>query len=214
MSRRNYKKLEQQPLPPFYENLVFWAPLTEGDLTDHISGVSPTTDTGCSITWDNDKKMYFFVNNQVDFLNTSARYTGLNMGMNDGSAVSLVIDVEEHYRQNNSINVIFCTPDEVVEIQGYNPARITNSYWHPNAEKILHRYVLTCAKKVGSSKFSMKWYEDGILKYTSNWTAPLKLSDNIVTINQRTGNTGKFEIYAKNARIYNREFTAQEVAKL
>lgn len=51
------------PLPPFAENLVFWAPLTEGDLTDHVSGVSPAPGTG-SCTWDSGMNAYRFVGNQ------------------------------------------------------------------------------------------------------------------------------------------------------
>lgn len=57
MSRRHYNKLQQEPLPPFAENLVFWAPLTEGDLTDHINGITGTLWNG-TFVWNSEKQAY------------------------------------------------------------------------------------------------------------------------------------------------------------
>lgn len=210
-----YKKLDKEPLPPFAENLVFWAPLTEDDLTDHISGVNPTSDTGCSVIYDTDKGMYkFYANGTSSSYKASARYKNLEMGMSDGDAVTLVIDVEEISYSGNHYSPMFCTPDEIVEAQGFNPARVNNVYYHSGVDNALHRHCVVCTKKIGTSTFSVIRYQDGIYKHTANWAAPIKLSDNIVTICQlNTGNT-MYSIYAKNARIYNRALTAEEVAQL
>ena len=210
-----YNKLENEPLPPFADNLVFWAPLTEGDLTDHISGVEPTTDAGCSVTWDAEKQMYkFYANGSSSSYKASARYGSLDMGMLDGDAVTLVIDVEEISYSGNHYSPMLCTPDGIVESQGFNSARVNNVYYHSGIDLELHRYSVVFERKIGAGKFNVIRYQDGIHKHTTQWTAPLKLSDNIATICQLNNGNTLYSIYAKNARIYNRELTAEEVAQL
>lgn len=57
MPRRDLFKTRALPDVPFAENLVFYAPLTEGDLTDHVSGVSPVRGTGIC-EWDASNNAY------------------------------------------------------------------------------------------------------------------------------------------------------------
>ena len=47
-------------LPPFYEDLVFYAPLTEGDLSDHISGNTMSVLSPGGVAWDGNMGMYLF----------------------------------------------------------------------------------------------------------------------------------------------------------
>ena len=80
--RREHKNIEE--VVPFRESLVFYAPLTQGDLSDHVSGVKPTTDSGCSYVWDDAKQMYLFETST----NTSSwecclKYRGMGMGLVD-----------------------------------------------------------------------------------------------------------------------------------
>ena len=48
-----------QPIP-FEEDLIFYAPLTQGDLTDHVSGTTGQLLTDTTMTWDANKGMYLF----------------------------------------------------------------------------------------------------------------------------------------------------------
>lgn len=213
--RREYKWKEQQPqpLPPFYENLVFWAPLTEGDLTDHISGVSPTTDTGCGYEWDADKGMYKLTSSG----NSSSRYgalkySGLNMRLADGQDITFVLDFEEVSGNGNGYNVIFGVPATTVQIPDI--AYITHYRYtsQTNYNNVMGYGRYACVYSGTTCKF----YKDGILKNTvssAKWSM-IKFSANTASICQLNTNNTEYTMYGKNARIYNRALSASEVAQL
>lgn len=212
MSRRNYKKSEQEPLPPFYENLVFWAPLTEGDLADHISGVSPTTDAGCSVTWDSDKGMYKLY--AYDRIKSSLKYDCLHNVIPDNHDISIVIDVEE-VSISNIYNFIFGLPPYEY---GANPYNYNMAYLRHDRynNSITNRLVGRLC--VVYDDLILKFYKDSVLINTLDWShqsSTVKTDIGNVRINQIPNNSGySGTIYVKNARIYNRAFTAQEVAQL
>ena len=54
---------------PFAEDLVFYAPLTEGDLTDHVNNLQGKVKTTASITWDSSVGMYLIDSPQKNYLN-------------------------------------------------------------------------------------------------------------------------------------------------
>ena len=83
-----------EPLPPFSESLVFWAPLTEGDLTDHISGsvgTTPSNNTNCSVTWDDNRGLYR-INNRVSGF-AGLWWQGLNMFPDAVNGSTLMRDI-------------------------------------------------------------------------------------------------------------------------
>lgn len=213
--KRGHIILGNEPLPPFSEDLVFWAPLTNGDLTDHISGVTPTTDSGCTVSFDTNKNMYLLTTTGTSSSYKAAlRYTSLNLGMADGDGVTLVIDAAEKSYSGNHYSAMLSTPSVQVESQGKNPARISIVYFHSSLDTQLHRYALTCSPKIGTNNFTLKRYCDGVLKHTSSWNGIIPFTQNVVTMCQLNSNNTAYSIYVLNARIYNREMSASEVAQL
>lgn len=215
MPIREHFILGGEPLPPFSEDLVFWTPLTNGDLTDHISRISPSTDSGCTVSFDTNKNMYLLTTTGTSRSYKAAlRYTSLNLGMSDGDGVTLVIVAAEKSYSGNHYSAMLSTPSVQVESQGKNPARISIVYFHSSLDTQLHRYALTCSPKIGTSNFTLKRYCDGVLKHTSQWSAIIPFTQNVVTMCQLNSSNTAYAIYVSNARIYNREMTPSEVAQL
>ena len=200
---------------PFAEDLVFYAPLTEGDLTDHISVTLPTSSpsgtNGSGISWDSTNSMYAF--EAVSVWGYAALWDQLNMGLSDGDPITICIDVVEDVDTFNSsttnrFNSMIGTPKwtsskAMVYICHY---RYDTTY---NALTGLHRYVATWENG------NIKWYKDGVLSNTgSGWNANSDFSNNEVTICLVPTNNSYYKIWAKNARIYNRAMSASEVAQL
>lgn len=193
-------------VPPFNENLVFWAPLTEGDLSDHVSGKVPAVDSGCSMLWDASKGMYKFYSNGV--WKAACAYSALNMGLGKGGKCTMVIDVEEVSFSGNRYQSMIGSPRWKAGQQTVYICHVRfDSTYSPI--KTLHRY---CVAYDGNSV--IKFYQDGVLKTTINSWALTDFSSNEVTICTIPNNCTNYTMYAKNARIYNKEMTAQEVAQL
>lgn len=212
MSKRGHIINQTEPLPPFAENLVFWAPLTEGDLTDHISGVSPTTDSGCSVTWDAVKGMYrlYAYNKKM----SSLKYDCLHGVIPENHNISIVIDIEE-VSISNIYNFIFGLPpyEYGAAPYNYNMAYLRHDrYNNSTTNRLVGRLCVVYDDKI------LRFYKDGVFVKTYDWsqsTSPIKTDIGNVRINQIPNNYGyNGTIYAKNARIYNRALTASEVAQL
>lgn len=203
-----YNKLENEPLPPFAENLVFWAPLTEGDLADHISGVSPTTDAGCSVTWDADKGMYLMKSNGR--YRSSLVYRGMNMMMQDRHEVTIVADALI-VRSNHSYNAIATTP-ELSRSASYNCAYIHEA--RNGSMNNVCRVAVSCPNTPEDVYYYPKFYNNGTYITEASWRASIQLSFNEVNVCETNNDLYYLDAYIKNVRIYNRALTAEEVAQL
>lgn len=93
MRRDDFLKTGGPDLPPFAEDLVFWAPLTEGDLTDHISGETGTTSPGASVQWDDSKGMYLMSVSTTDSYGRGHDCVALKFSGN-----ALLSNLAGHYR--------------------------------------------------------------------------------------------------------------------
>lgn len=101
-------------------DLIFYAPLTNGDLTDHVSGVSATfgSDPNGSVTWDSNVGAYHFYKMGTG---QSCYWDGLNLGLD---------------LTNNKVNDTI-----TVEFDIYSTIDPTgNNNW--NAESIWRRAVI------------------------------------------------------------------------
>lgn len=207
--RREHKNIEE--VVPFSESLVFYAPLAQGDLSDHISGVIPTSDTDCGYLWNQSVNMYELYSNKT--WGGALIYEGLNMGLQDNQDITLAIDVSEiSFSGNRYASMIGCprwnstvTSDGTMYICHYR----YNTSYTPMTD--LNRYVMTF-----TSTGIAKWYRNGSLVLTSpNWHKRTRLfSFNQVTLCLNPNNCYKYRIYAKNARVYNRALSDSEVAIL
>ena len=215
MARREYSKQQgggNLPDVPFAENLVFYAPLTEGDLTEHISGTVPTQSQDSYCEWDETIGMYklraYSSKNGTDFP-SALKWSIPSMNLTQGQALTLVIDVKEIYVYGNYYAPMISVPS--MSQQG--GAYICNArYINKQLLSTLHRYCISCSAFNGSN-FSLKWYQDGVLKQSGTWAQNYSYNNNTVSVCQLHTNNSEYQIYAKNVRVYNRELTASEVAQ-
>lgn len=201
MSRRHYKKLEQQPLPPFYENLVFWAPLTEGDLTDHISGASLVANQNASITWDSAEGAYKF-----DLPTSVPSYKGIELP-------NVVIDFGDNWLNAEYTCVIDIKVDSSVRSQ--TPILLTNKYnwklsWY-DANNSRGKWIrLYSIKNKGDGRVFL--YEDERL-YSQD--AQSTSDDFGILLFARPGwNNKRFTAFAKSAYIFNKALTQEQINQL
>lgn len=218
--RRAYKKLENEPLPPFAENLVFWAPLTEGDLTDHISGVSPTTDAGCSVTWDANKGMYklrCYSSSNYSYVAALHYVVGeiidLNTLNRDGFTITLFMQ-EISYSGNHYS--AYASANGLKEVFGSGSVANDNAYMYVCGARFSgttvkqdNRITVVCNNQV------IRYYYNGVLSLESGWSfINDKSGIYSISVCQKHSNNTEMTIFAKDVRIYNRALTASEVAQL
>lgn len=216
MARREYSKQQgggNLPDVPFAENLVFYAPLTEGDLTDHISGTLATTDSNCTYQWDDLIGMYKLKarssQNGTNYP-SALKWSIPSMNLTQGQALTLVIDVKEIHVNGNYYAPMISVPSMSQQGGAYI---CTARYVNNQLISTLHRYCVSCSAFNGSN-FTLKWYKDGVLKQSGTWLHNYSYNNNTVSVCQLHINNSEYQIYAKNVRVYNRELTASEVAQL
>lgn len=205
---------------PFVENLIFHTPLTEGDLTDHVSGVSPTPGTG-GCTWDSAYDAYRIF--------TTAEYQHcLIYNIPDG------IDFKSSENYNFSIytkifiNSYNGTIDYAILYDGINWPTSNNSYSIGET----HRYNTSTDNPITKNawhEICMARYEDNTFFYvdkalsrttqTSQYAA-FNISDAVAKNKHKNLAVGtsiynyKFNIYIKDLRIYDRALSASEIVQL
>ena len=81
MRREHLSSTRVLPDIPFAEDCIFYAPLTQGDLTDHISSNTLTVLSPATCTWDSSKNMYYFNAYNMGGWNTKFRWSGLDLGI-------------------------------------------------------------------------------------------------------------------------------------
>lgn len=207
---------------PFYENLIFYAPLSEGDLKDHVSGNSFVPKTGASVTYDSTKDMYLFnkqnascivcngLNLNIDFSQQSfsnARFTiffecqfsRIYIGTGNASMVSLGTDYAERLPNtsySNFTNTRRLSSYNLAFDEQYKIAIVMDR----GACKLYVNGTLTDYPDAGPydwyDSYDFRKANNGVFVNGGNWS----------------GNDGGG--YYKDIRIYNRALTAEEVAQL
>ena len=195
---------------PFASNLVFYAPLTQGDLSDHISGVTPTTSSGCSVEWDSSKSMYLLTATG-SFL-SALRYRGLSMGMADRQGCTIVIDCQTNSQGSSNYSAVMSTP-EVSRNQTYNVLHIHRQR-NGDSSSGVRRLAATMQSSSNGTRFYIYYYNNGTLNASPQFGASVQFSYNEVDIGETHSGGGTFKIWVKNARVYNRYMSASEIAQL
>ncbi|MBO7628674.1 MAG: hypothetical protein J6S87_01850 [Bacteroidales bacterium] len=199
---------------PFAENLIFYAPLTENDLTDHISGEALRTNS-TNVTWNTTHNMYDIQKSGAG----SAYFQNLNLGLpftsSDYSQVSCTCVFD--YIKTLTSDTLYC--NLVGLAKGYNNSG--------------HRFPLFFMKFVSPAitvnvKYQMAWtLNNGVFKFyidgnEVNLNSPYSAADSFdynecntyvsLAAGNWSGNNGGGCF--GNIRIYDRALTASEVAQL
>lgn len=190
---------------------MFYAPLTEGDLTDHISGTTPTSDVDCGYEWDATKGMYLLhASGSYRSCYTALKYSNLNM-FESGHDHTLVIDVDEQNEYftssyTNRYNIMIGVP--IIINSSRNYSYICHCRYNTTYSPIvgLHRYA--CVVSNGT----WRYFQDGVLKNTMS-TSSVSTGESVAICQLNTNNQKNY-IWAKNARVYNRALSDGEVAQL
>lgn len=206
-----------EPMPPFVENLVFWAPMTENDVTDHISGTSPASDTDCSATWDSAKGMYLLVTTgSSSSLNAALIWSNLNLNINAASSQQYTITgvFEFVSMQGNDYSCYIACNN--YRNQSHTTIRYTNGdvrdagYSAPTTG--IHRLTVIADNSSGLKRY-YRYTDANCVTTLSNWSGFRTAPDSIAAC-QLLNNNIAMSIYAKDIRIYNRALSASEVAQL
>lgn len=211
MSRRHYNKLQQEPLPPFAENLVFWAPLTEGDLTDHINEIVPNIQG--SATWDGVKGMYILDSTLNSQWKAALQYTkegGYNINALDGWTLFGYFEI---VYSSWDYNVIMASTSSYIRNNGWSTKKECFAYMNEHNVGVLSgKHKLCMTAKVNLWIF----YVDGVQVGTSAGYTYEQQINPPTKIDICSSNTGRHKIqeYANDVRVYNRALTASEVAQL
>lgn len=201
---------------PFAANLIFYAPLTENDLTDHVSGEALHTKS-TSVTWNSQYGMYNIQKSGTG----GAYFQNLNLGLpftsSDFSQVSCTCIFD--FILTNSSDAKYA-----------NLVGLAKGYYNSTAN---HRFPLFFMKFVSPAitvnvKYQMAWtLNNGVFKFyidgnEINLNSPYSAADSFdynecnTYVSLATGNWsgnnggGCFG----NIRIYDRALTASEVAQL
>jgi hypothetical protein len=200
------------PVVPFAEDLVFYAPLTEGDLTDHISGVTGVERTGGTLTYDSNAEMYHIYSEGDSSSSKGGLYFGDWQAFDASNGITMYIYAQEVPSEisGNSFSAIISIPlltanTSTVYICNY---RYTNKTYY-------QQFIQTASKLVvvWNTDGSVSYYRDGTFVRTdTGWTGRSPFT--CITIGQLHTRNTKYGLLFKDARVYNRALTAQEVAQL
>lgn len=208
---------------PFVENLIFHTPLTEGDLTDHVSGVSPTPGTG-GCTWDSAYDAYrifttaeyqhcliYNIPDGIDF-KSSENYNfsiyAKVLIVNHGGTVDFAMLGAGAMNGNDAVGVFSIGETHRFNTSPNSPVSL--GAWHELCMTRGSRDVLFYVDKslVKSSFWNDTYYavfniakavEVGANKYISVGSVPFNYT---------------FNAYIKDVRIYDRVLSVSEVAQL
>ena len=223
------------PLPPFAENLVFWAPLTEGDLTDHISGETGTTSAGASVQWDGNLGMYLLSVSTTDPYGRghdccALKYNGSQFrnnfrGVYDNCTMFFVLR-ENTYVAGNGGTDRFCT-------SRYVSFSALKEVWEtsPRANVMVDGNRLHSGNPIDPSQTIKavvvlengfaKYYKNGAQTQSVSWDSladPLSLAimdkNGHATATSSGYNTISASAYIKDVRVYNRVLTVEEILQL
>ena len=188
---------------PFAEDLIFYAPLTEGDLTDHISGVTGTNNGG-NITWNSTKQMYFIQSAATGGASFPGglKFVGTE---NINGPFTMYAQVETTYAGYNGsaygCYVTVLNSSKYVYLATYEVNGLNND--------------LTVGKVAYSFDFNTnpnsKLYLNGTLTYSKNSGATNSAIFNEVHVGGLGNNNYSLDFYVKDVRIYKRALSASEI---
>mgnify|MGYP003408262231 FL=1 len=221
MARREYKSMEQGggnlPDVPFAENLVFYAPLTEGDLTDHITGNTLNYTQG--LQWDSAMGMYKF--DKVD--KAYEMYYDVNLVDIVGD-YTLVCEYKPSSISRYNYPVVLIL-GSYAESDEWRPGIASNSSdtSGERAEQRLRISTYSIETKTalvymingqGDVEFLCDYgNQTNTICIPDNWNSSNKCRTRLSVCPKRDHND-TMAVWIKDIRIYNRFFTPEEIAQL
>lgn len=207
---------------PFSENLVFYAPLSEGDLTDHVSGNTFHTVGNATVVFDSNIGMYLFKKSGQAYVIC----TGLELGLNESSSDFANLNCTLYFKCYFTTANTGTQNASMVSLGDYYLHRFPNvSFSNFTNKRRLSSYNL-CVNTyysiaiVFTNGVCSLYVDSNLTDYPNNGTYSwydsfdfTKINDSVlINAGNWSGNDGGG--YYKDVRVYNRALTAQEVAQL
>ena len=203
---------------PFAEYLVFYAPLTEGDLTDHISGTEASINPNATVQWDAASQMlHLYTANAVSSpsYEKSIWWENLAKLMSFPDGVTLYAEMEEVNGEcsGNSYSAIVATPTVKSGPSPYYMCNYRYTYKGGSGNGYIERLSHAKYSAVFGTNGTVDFYKDSVLKGgVTNWSTPV--NDGSVSVCQLNSNNYKYGIKIRDVRIYNRQLSVSELAQL
>lgn len=203
-------------------DLVFYAPLTNGDLTDHVSGTVATQDNNTTIEWDSDKGMYYLTsdpgntNSQhlKEYYLSPLAWRSLTQVPMTGD-FTMVITARCKY-SSHKYSAFMITPDwhaigkfvcatSLAPVRGSKQATDTTE----------HRLAVVSTDN-GLSAPHRAYYCDGVYvtTITESYSTISTEIDHATVAICMANDERYFQMWARDARIYNRALTPAEIQNL
>lgn len=228
---------------PLDSSLIFWAPMEQGDLTDHVTGIQMQLTGNGVIEWDNNVGIYKITtpsttyNTVLTFINPNRMWK--NLIQDDYTVCAKICRFRNNYGTNNNCRVFACGPTGLPTDQWLKDGmgRPANNFVVAGGisgqfgniyEQI---YSFACATHYtgniitipeGTPDEIMQWYYKNGVMITNGATAAQskfsRLSDE-VNSGLNIGLTGHVNYRyctfgIKDVRIYNRILTQQEIIEI
>lgn len=206
---------------PFAEDLIFYAPLTQGDTTDHISGQDIHIRHAGALTWDNAEGAYKFSGSYAEFY-SQFYWSNLSLGLNVSSANTVEYTMYSKIKIVSAVDITYSRffpsvgrTDGSGRYVGSPLFQCTSFYFTSYTSSHWYEFVGSIANNVGNN------YVDKILARTTTsgyGVSGLPASDmnKYVSIfpiyNINGAHSGV--AYVRDVRFYNRALTAAEIAQL
>lgn len=206
---------------PFQESLVFWAPLTENDLTDHISGSTLSVYSPGGLSWDSNEGMYLFDGYApASTYKTLFSWEGLDLDVTKPvTSTNMHHTIHSTIRFTNTRTIYtrcFPTFAYIAGINNYSyvcmfVAAVYNYTFSDNQ-------VYKCTEVINGNTVSL--YVNGIKTNTQGFNGSgnmnrtqLGTTFNLYPLHQGNRDQGGLS-YNKDIRVYNRPLSDSEVAQL
>ena len=196
---------------------VFYAPLDyDNGLTELIHNEQPTIQSGATVSWSTSENMYKFkiVSSSTSPNERAVTYSIPDMGFENGGPITLLCTVKVVSVASN-YNSFFGMPDAYnIIFSQQNCAYICKARYSGVNFNNKNKYAHTVPLMDGVHSVGLKWYCNGTLYTTSNWTGKVVIGSNTVSICQSNNSTGNNEIYVQDAMIFNRELSLAEIKEI
>lgn len=199
MPRREYTLIEQGVQP------VFYAPLTNGDLTDHVSGASLLCDSRVSYSWDNNENCYKFTMASNLQSGRGAYFNGVTYPFgSDINSLRCTFVADIKMVTSGSIQMPIMRYNNSfwpIDYSSYNPAPMSPNTWYR-----------VCAIKDSDGTTGNK-YVNGVFRETFNAAGTASLMAPLMLF-YYPGWGSRCTFYLKNIYVFDVALTLQEVADL
>jgi hypothetical protein len=191
-----------QELDDLMNHRVFFAPLTETDITDNVSGISAVPYSANTMVWDNVMNMWRFTYT-VSTIGThgAGRFSGLPIVFSDSSVngVSMLMEVSV-----SNTSAVYIRNDYLASAFANIPTTTINTLY-----KIAH--ILT--PFINNERF-LKIYIAGVEKYSGRYTTPFAVNFPLTWTAINTGTLLNSVVHMKNLMIFDKALTIDEFKKI